>query len=156
MKINFKNEKLIFLYIKFRVTIKHIALRLSAICEISSATETIEGSALSLESIDDIESSDGLSLGVFSVSNWVTDDVFEEWSEDNSGLVIDEGRDSLDTSSSGKSSNSWLGDSKDGVLDGFLSKSLGTLFTWDFTEFSSFGSLYWGHYLINYYYFLIN
>ena len=68
LEIKFKNEKLLY-FKKFIVTIKHIAFWLSAFCEVSSATETIESSSLSLESIDDVESSDGLSLGVFSISN---------------------------------------------------------------------------------------
>ena len=55
----------------------------------SSSAETVEGSALSLESVDDIESSDGLSLGVLSVDDRVTDDVLEERSEDGAGLLVD-------------------------------------------------------------------
>ena len=81
---------------------------------------------MSLESIDDIESGDGLSLGVLGVSDGVSDDVLEEVSEDNSGLVIDEGADSLDSTSSGESSDSWLGDTKDGFLDGLGGVSLGS------------------------------
>ena len=46
---------------------------------------------MSLESVDDIESGDGLSLGVFGVGDGVLDDVLEEVSEDDSGLVVDEG-----------------------------------------------------------------
>ena len=40
-------------------------------------TETVEGSALSLEGVDDVEGSDGLPLGVFGVGDRVTDDVLE-------------------------------------------------------------------------------
>ncbi len=84
---------------------------------------------MSLEGIDDIESGDSLSLGVLGVGNGVLDNVLEEASEDNSGLVIDEGADSLDTTSSGESSDSWLGDAHDGVLDGLGSESLGSSLT---------------------------
>ena len=66
----------------------------------SSSAETVEGSALSLESVDDIESSDGLSLGVLSVDNGVSDDVLEEASEDGAGLLVDVAGDSLDSTSS--------------------------------------------------------
>jgi hypothetical protein len=41
-------------------------------------TETIEGTALSLESIDDIEGSNSLALGVFSIGDSITDDALEE------------------------------------------------------------------------------
>jgi hypothetical protein len=41
-------------------------------------TETVESSALSLEGVDDVESGDGLALGVLGVGNRVSDDVFSE------------------------------------------------------------------------------
>jgi hypothetical protein len=40
--------------------------------------ETVEGSSLSLERVNDVESSDGLSLGVLGISDRVSDDVWEE------------------------------------------------------------------------------
>ena len=112
-----------------------------------SSTETVEGSALSLEGIDDIEGGDGLSLGVLGVGNGVLDNVLEELSEDNSGLVIDEGADSLDTTSSGESSDGWLGDTEDGVLDGLGGESLGSSLSADLSELSSFCFCWW-HFII--------
>jgi len=41
------------------------------------STETVEGSALPLESVDNVEGSDSLSLGVLGVGDGVTDDVLE-------------------------------------------------------------------------------
>ena len=90
-----------------------------------SSTEAVEGAALSLKSVDDVESGDGLSLGVLSVGNGVADNVLEERSEDVSGLLVDEGGDSLDTTAASKSADSRLGNAKDGLLEGFLSVSLG-------------------------------
>jgi len=110
-----------------------------------SASETVEGSSLSLKSVDDVEGGDGLSLGVLGVGDGVTDDVLEETSEDNSGLVVDERADSLDTTSSGESSDGWLGDSEDGLLDSLGSVSLGTLFAGDLSEFASLASVSWTH-----------
>ena len=115
---------------------------------ISSASESVKGSALSLESIDDVESGDGLSLGVFGVGDGISDNVLEEVSEDNSGLVIDERADSLNSTSSGESSDGWLGDSKDGFLDSLGSMSLGSLFTGDLSEFTSLTSVSWSHLFI--------
>ena len=83
----------------------------------SSSAETVEGSALSLESVDDIESSDGLSLGVLSVDDRVADDVLEERSEDSAGLLVDVGRDSLHTTSACKSADGRLGDAEDGLAE---------------------------------------
>ena len=39
-------------------------------------SETVQGAALSLQGVDDVQSSDSLSAGVFGVGNSVTDDVF--------------------------------------------------------------------------------
>jgi len=79
-----------------------------------SSTEAVEGSSLSLESVDDIKSSDGLSAGVFGVGDGVPDDVLEEASEDGAGLFVDVAADSLDTTTTGESANSGLGDAHDG------------------------------------------
>ena len=79
---------------------------------------------MSLESVDDIDGGDGLSLGVFSVGDGITDDVLEESSQDEAGLVVDERRDSLDTTASGESADGRLGDAHDGGLEGGLGASL--------------------------------
>jgi len=92
-----------------------------------SAAEAVEGAALSLESVDDIESGDGLALGVFSVGDGVTDDVLEEGSEDGAGLLVDVVRDSLDTTATSESADSGLGNAHDSLLEGLLgSEALGT------------------------------
>ena len=98
---------------------------------------------MSLEGVDDIESGDSLSLGVLGVGDGVLDNVLEELSEDNSGLVVDERADSLDSTSSGKSSDSWLGDTEDGVLDGLGGESLGSSLSADLSELSSFSFSWW-------------
>ena len=103
---------------------------------------------MSLESIDDVEGGDGLSLGVLGVGDRVPDDVLEEASEDESGLVIDERADSLDTSSSGESSDGRLGDSHDGGLDGLLGHPLGSSLSGDLSEFASF-SFVCGSHVVN-------
>ena len=100
---------------------------------------------MSLEGIDDIEGGDSLSLGVFGVGDGVSDDVLKEVSQDDSGLVVDQRADSLDSTSSGESSDGWLGDSKDGLLDGLGGVSLGSLLAGDLSELSSLSSVSWSH-----------
>ena len=39
------------------------------------STETIEGAAGSLEGVDNVESGNGLSLRVFGVGDWITNDL---------------------------------------------------------------------------------
>lgn len=51
-------------------------------------TETVEGTALSLQSVNDVERGDGLALGVLSVGDGVTDDTLEEGLENTTGLLV--------------------------------------------------------------------
>ncbi len=53
-------------------------------------SESVEGSSLSLEGVDYIKSSNGLSSGVFGVGHRVSDDVLQERLENSSGLLVDE------------------------------------------------------------------
>ena len=94
----------------------------NTLVSVCSAAETVEGSSLSLESVDDVESGDGLSLGVFGVDDGVADNVLEEGSEDSAGLLVDVGRDSLHTTSACKSADSRLGDSEDGLTEGLATE----------------------------------
>ena len=106
------------------------------------SAETVEGSALSLKSVDDVESGDGLSLGVFGVDNGVTDNVLEEGSEDSAGLLVDVAGDSLDSTSSCESADSWFGDSEDGVAESLSGlESLGSGFASSGLSFSSSSNL---------------
>ena len=70
---------------------------------------------MALESVNNIQSGDGLALGMFGVSHSISDHVLKEESDDLSGLVVDKAADPLDTSSSGQASDGWLGDSKDDI-----------------------------------------
>jgi len=54
------------------------------------ASESVDGSALSLESVDDVEGGDGLASRVLGVGDGVTDDVLEEDLEDAAGFFVDE------------------------------------------------------------------
>lgn len=56
-------------------------------------TETVQGTALALEGVDDVKGGDGLALGVLSVGDGVTDDTLEEGLEDRAGLLVDHCRD---------------------------------------------------------------
>ena len=88
-------------------------------------TETVQGSALSLQGVHHVQGGHGLSLGVLRVGDGVSDDVLQEGLQDGSDFLVDQGRDSLDTTSSGQSSDGRLGDTLD-VISENLSVSLGT------------------------------
>ena len=81
--------------------------------------------ALSLQSVDDVKGSDSLSLGVLSVGDSVTDDTLKEGLEDTTCLLVDHGRDTLDTTTTSETTNSGLGDNLDVVAQN-LAVTLGT------------------------------
>jgi len=55
------------------------------------STETVEGTALALEGIDNIEGCDSLSLGVLGVGDGITDDALEEGLQNTTGLFVNHG-----------------------------------------------------------------
>ena len=81
-----------------------------------SDSETIHGLALSLESINDILWSNCLSLSMISIDEWITNDDIEECLQDLTSLWIDGWADSLDTTSTSKTSDSWLSDTSENVF----------------------------------------
>jgi hypothetical protein len=62
---------------------------------------------------------------VFSVCDGISDDALEEGLEDTSGLFVDHGGDTLDTTTTGKTSDGRLGDTLDVVAQN-LAMSLRT------------------------------
>jgi hypothetical protein len=52
-------------------------------------TETVQSTALALESIYDIEGGDSLALGVLSIGDSITDDALEEGLQNTTGLFVD-------------------------------------------------------------------
>jgi hypothetical protein len=73
-------------------------------------SETVDGSALTFEGVDNVQGGDSLSLGVFSVSDGITDNVFQENLEDTTGFFVDQTRDTLDTTTTSETTDSRLGD----------------------------------------------
>ena len=104
--------------------------------EHSLSTESVEGLALSLESVDNVHSDHGLPLGVLSVGDCISDHRLEVVLENASGLFVDQSTDSLHTSSSCQSSDSRLGDTLD-VVTQDLSMTLGSSLSESFSSFAS-------------------
>ena len=96
--------------------------------------KAVQGASLPLQGIDDIHGSDSLALGVFGVGDGVTDDVLKEYLEDATGLLVDESRDTLDSSTTCQTTDGGLGDTLDVItqhlavpLGASLSESLSSL-----------------------------
>ena len=103
---------------------------------IKLSTETVEGTTLPLESIDDIHGGDRLPLSVFCVGDCIPDDIFKEDLQDTTSLFVDEARDTLHTSTTGQSTNGWLGDTLD-VVTKYFAMTLGSSFTKTFSSFTA-------------------
>lgn len=91
-----------------------------------SAAETVEGAALSLEGVDNVESCHSLSLGMLCVGDRVANDVLQEGPKYIPGLLVDEGGDTLDSSAASQATNRWLSDAQDCLLEGLLCVTLGS------------------------------
>ena len=98
--------------------------------------ETVKGTALSLESVDNIHSGDSLSLGVLSVGNSITNDVFQENLEDTTGFFVDQARDTLDTPTTSQTTNSGLCDTLDVITKNFT-MTLGATLSKTFASFTT-------------------
>jgi hypothetical protein len=100
-------------------------------------TEAVESTALALEGVDDVERSDGLTLSVLSVCDSVTDDRLEEGLEHTAGLLVDHGGDTLDTTTTGETTDSRLGDSLN-VVTQDLAVALGAAFAETLSAFAAY------------------
>jgi hypothetical protein len=105
---------------------------------ISLTSETVQGTALAFQSVDDVHGGDCLSLGVFSVGDGITNDVFKEHLQDTTGFFVDQSRDTLDTTTAGQTTDSWLGDTLDVITQDFA-MTLGSSFSETFSSFAATG-----------------
>ena len=86
--------------------------------------KAVEGAALAFEGVDNIHGSDSLPLSMLGVGDGVADNVLKEDLEDTTGLFIDETRDTLDTSTTSKTTDGRLGDTLD-IITQHLTVTLG-------------------------------
>ena len=99
-------------------------------------SESVQGASLPLEGIDHIHGGDGLPLGVFGVGDGIPDDVLEENLENSTGLLVDESRDTLDSTTTRQTPDGGLGDALD-VIPQHLPVPLGTSLAESLASFAS-------------------
>ena len=102
----------------------------------SLTSESVEGTSLTLEGIDDIHGGDSLPLGMLSVGDSITDNVLQEDLQDTSGLLVDEARDTLDTSTTSQTADGRLGDALD-VITKNLAMTLGATLSESLSSFAT-------------------
>ncbi|KAF4355654.1 hypothetical protein F8388_013071 [Cannabis sativa] len=102
----------------------------------SSTSESVQSTALSLQSIDDVHGGNSLPASVLSVSDGVTDNVLKKDLEYTASLLVDETADTLNAATSGQTANRRLGDSLDVVPEN-LTMPLGSSLSQTLSSFSS-------------------
>ena len=100
------------------------------------SAEAVESAALALEGVHNIEGSHGLALGVLGVGDGIADDVLEEVAQHSAGLLVDQARDALDTSTARKAADGGLGDALDVVTED-LPVTLGASLSESFSSFTA-------------------
>jgi hypothetical protein len=98
--------------------------------------ETIEGLALALEGVDDIQCGDSLSPCVLGVCDGVSNDTFEEVTKDATDFFVDVAADSLDAASARQTPDGRLRNSLD-VFTHDLSVSLGATLSKTLSTFAA-------------------
>ncbi|KAF1894647.1 hypothetical protein Lal_00027024 [Lupinus albus] len=112
---------------------------------INLTTKTIEGPSLSLESINNIHSSNRLPPSMFSISNCITNHILQEDFENTSRLFINQTTDSFHTSSSRQSPNRRFCDSLNVVAQN-LSMPLRATFAQTLSTFSTTRHVFGGRF----------
>ena len=102
----------------------------------SLTSESVEGTSLAFQGIDDIHGGDSLPLGMLGVGDGITDDVLKEDLEDTTGLFVDEARDTLDTTTTRQTADGGLGDTLD-VITQHLPVTLGASLSEPLASFAS-------------------
>ena len=106
--------------------------------EKSLTSESVEGTSLPLEGIDHIHGGHSLPLGVLGVGDGIPDDVLKEDLEDSTGLLVDESRDTLDSTTTRQTPDGGLGDALD-VVPQHLPVPLGTSLAESLASFTTSG-----------------
>jgi hypothetical protein len=122
----------------FKKTVSILLMLSFDVWLINLTSETVQSAALAFQSVDDVHGGDCLSLGVFSVCDGITNDVFKENFQDTTGFFVDQSRDTLDTTTAGQTTDSWLGDTLDVITKNFA-MTLGSSFSETFSSFTATG-----------------
>merc|ERR1712130_158610 len=97
-------------YAAFRSTTMHVKVE-------TSSTETINGAALPLQSVNHVESGHGLPACMLCVCDRIAQGVLQECLQDSAGFLVDEAADTLHATSPGKTTDCWLSDAGNVVLE---------------------------------------
>ena len=118
------------------MALKRARLKIKKIQSRSLTAESIKSASLPLQGVHDVHGGNGLSFGVLSVGDGITDDVLKEHLQNSTSLFIDETRDALDSTTAGKTTDGRLGNTLDVVAQD-LPVALGASLSKTLSSFSS-------------------
>ena len=99
-------------------------------------SESVQGTSLAFQGIDNVHGSDSLPLGMLSVCHSISDHILQEDLEDTSSFFIDETWDTLYSASASQSTDGRLRDTLDIVTQN-LSVTLGASLSKSFSSFTT-------------------
>ena len=99
-------------------------------------TETVKSSALAFQSVDDVHSGNRLPPCVLRVGHSISDNILQEYLENTTGLLVDQTRDPLYSTTASQSANGRLGDALD-VIAKYFAMTFGTSLAQSLSSFSS-------------------
>ena len=99
-------------------------------------SESVQSTSLPLQGVDHVHGSDSLPLGVLGVGDSVPDHVLKEHLEDTTGLLVDESRDTLDSTTTRQTPDGGLGDALD-VVTQHLAVTLGASLSQSLASFAT-------------------
>ena len=98
--------------------------------------ESVQGTSLAFEGVDNVHGGHCLPLGVLGVGDGITDDILKEYLQDTTGLLVDESGDTLHTTSASKTTDGRLGDTLD-VITKYLPVTLGATLSQTLSSFTT-------------------
>ena len=102
----------------------------------SLTSESVQGTSLTFQGVDDIHGGDSLPLGVLGVGDSITDDILKEYLKDTTGLLVDQARDSLHSTTTGETTDGGLGDTLD-VITQYFAMTLGASLSQSLSSFTT-------------------
>ena len=101
-------------------------------------SETVQCAALALQRVDNIHSGDSLALGVLGVRHGITDHVLQEHLQYATRLLVDQARDTLNSTTASQTADGRLGDALD-VITKNLAMTLRSAFAQSFSSLAAAG-----------------
>ncbi|KAI7811629.1 putative histone H4-like, partial [Triplophysa rosa] len=82
-------------------------------------SEAVQSASLSFQGINNVHGSDGLSLGVFSVGDGVTNNILQKHLQNTASLFVDQTGNALHTTTTSETTDGGLGDSLNVIAQNF-------------------------------------